>query len=415
MINFVSYIILYFVLLYTYSYYIFPIYDYVDFELNINCIKIFISIIILFLFTLLLPSKPQKVYDILINLHFIFPLFFMLVLYSAENFSSYYLLITIFCFFVIIGLNKLELPIKSIKIFKIDIFHMVNILILIAFSIFVVLIRTYKEYFNLNIFKVHEYRIQIRELQKGIFYYLVNSILPILLSILFTYFLIYRKKFLTMIIFLAFVLLFGFSSHRKYLFLPFLLYGINWIVKCKYFVSTLNFGLIILVVFAIIIDYFWLEGWVKSIVIRRFMFIPAQLNFYYYEFFSHNPKVFWTDSKWLLINKIIEYPYSLPMPMVIGETYFNNPQAHANTGWIGSGYAHAGFLGMLLYAIIVSLVFKYLDFKEKTLDKNFIVVSFSPFIVSMFLSSDLKTVFLSHGLFVYIIIISMMKQRSYCV
>jgi hypothetical protein len=182
-----------------------------------------------------------------------------------------------------------------------------------------------------------------------------------------------------------------------------------FVVKSKFSISKLIAGLIFLIIFALIIDSLWFEVWAKAIIINRFLFIPAQLNFYYYDFFSQNPKIFWTDSKWLLIGKIIDYPYSLPLQMVIGDTYFNNPETNANTGWIGSGYAHAGFFGMMIYAIIIGLIFKYLDFKSKILDKNFIIISFSPFIVSLFFSSDLKTVFITHGLFLYMIILAMLK------
>jgi hypothetical protein len=207
-----------------------------------------------------------------------------------------------------------------------------------------------------------------------------------------------------------FVLNFGFTSNKQYLFLPFFIFGIYLVLKSRFLIQKIIAGFIFLIAFAIIIDYFWLEVWAKAIIIDRFLLLPAQLNFYYYDFFSQNPKIFWTDSKWLLIGKIFDYPYSLPLPMVIGDTYFNNPEINANTGWIGSGYAHAGFLGMTVYAIVIGLVFKYLDFKVKTLDKNFIIISFSPFIISLFFSSDLKTVFISDGLLLYLLLLSSLNQ-----
>jgi hypothetical protein len=208
-----------------------------------------------------------------------------------------------------------------------------------------------------------------------------------------------------------FILDFGFTSNKQYLFLPFFIFSIYYLVlKSKFLIQKIIAGFIFLIAFAIIIDYFWLEVWAKAIIINRFLFVPAQLNFYYYDFFSQNPKIFWTDSKWLLIGKIIDYPYSLPLPMVIGDTYFNNPETSANTSWIGSGYAHAGFFGMMIYAIIIGLIFKYLDFKAKILDKNFIIISFSPFTISLFFSSDLKTVFLSNGLLLYLLLLSSIKS-----
>jgi hypothetical protein len=209
-----------------------------------------------------------------------------------------------------------------------------------------------------------------------------------------------------------FVLNFAYTSHKQYLFLPFFIFVIYMILKSRFPIQKIILGFIFLIVFTLIIDYLWLEVWAKAIIISRFLLVPAQLNFYYYDFFSQNPKIFWTDSKWLLIGKIFDYPYSLPLPMVIGDTYFNNPETSANTGWIGSGYAHAGFLGMMVYAIAIGLVFKYLDFKAKTLDRNFIIISFSPFIISLFFSADLKTVFISHGLLLYLLLLSSFKSNK---
>jgi hypothetical protein len=303
------------------------------------------------------------------------------------------------------------MPISDIAIFKINWRPLIKIFFLLSSIILGILIVTHREYFSLDITKVYMYRLQLRVMERGILPYIIHSIFPILLSFVFTYSLIYKKRFLMITVLLLFVLNFGFSSHKQYLFLPFLIFGMYLVVTSKFPVSKLIAGLIFLIILALIIDSLWFEVWAKAIIINRFLFIPAQLNFYYYDFFSQNPKIFWTDSKWLLIGKIIDYdyPYSLPPPMVIGDTYFNNPETSANTGWIGFGYAHAGLFGMMIYAIIIGLIFKYLGFKAKILDKNFIIISFSPFIVSLFFSSDLKTVFITHGLFIYMIILSMLK------
>ena len=153
------------------------------------------------------------------------------------------------------------------------------------------------------------------------------------------------------------------------------------------------------------------ELWATALIINRVFLIPAQLNFYYYDFFSHHPKVLWTDSSWLLLDKVIGYPYDLPIPNIIGYEYFNRPETSANTGWLGSGYAHAGALGVFLYAIILGLLFKFLDYKSKALNKNFITTSFAPFVVYLF-SSDLKTMFLTHGLIIYILVLMLIKEQK---
>lgn len=412
LINSFLYICLYSFLLFVYANFIYPIYSHEGYILDINNSKIFISIFLIILISLILPSKLSKVSDFFLHIQFILPILPMLVLYSAENFSSYYMFITIFCFLIIRVLVIIKLPIKYISFFKVSLRLLITISLLLSFVILIIIIITHKQYLSFDITKVYTYRLQLREVEQGLLAYIIHSIFLVFLSFLFGYSLIYKKRMMIFIVVALFVLNFGFTSNKQYLFLPFFIFGIYLVLKSKFLIQKIIAGFIFLIAFAIIIDYFWLEVWAKAIIINRFLLVPAQLNFYYYDFFSQNPKIFWTDSNWLLIGKIFDYPYSLPLPMVIGDTYFNNPETSANTGWIGSGYAHAGFLGMTVYAIVIGLVFKYLDFKAKTLDKNFIIVSFSPFLISLFFSSDLKTVFISHGLLLYLLLLSSFKLNK---
>ena len=409
LINSFLYICLYSFLLFVYANFIYPIFSYQGYILDINNSKIFISIFLIILISLILPSKLSKVSDFFFHIQFILPILPMLVLYSAENFSSYYMFITIFCFLIIRVLAIIKLPIKYISFIKVNLRLLFTISLLLSFAILIIIIITHKQYLNFDITKVYTYRLQLREVEQGLLAYIIHSI-PVFLSFLFGYSLIYKKRVMIFIVVALLVLNFAFTSHKQYLFLPFFIFAIYLVLKSRFLIQKIIAGFIFLIAFAIIIDYFWLEVWAKAIIINRFLLVPAQLNFYYYDFFSQNPKIFWTDSKWLLIGKIFDYPYSLPLPMVIGDTYFNNPETSANTGWIGSGYAHAGFLGMTVYAIVIGLVFKYLDFKAKTLDKNFIIISFSLFIISLFFSSDLKTVFISDGLLLYLLLLSSLNQ-----
>jgi hypothetical protein len=58
---------------------------------------------------------------------------------------------------------------------------------------------------------------------------------------------------------------------------------------------------------------------------------------------------------------LIEYPYELNSSHLIGYHYYNNVLTGANTGWLGSGYMHFGFAGMLIYAVIIGLLLGLVD------------------------------------------------------
>ena len=48
--------------------------------------------------------------------------------------------------------------------------------------------------------------------------------------------------------------------------------------------------------------------------VRRIMFVPAYLNFMWYDFFSTHPFMFWSDSKLSL--GLVKNPYGVPAPLV---------------------------------------------------------------------------------------------------
>ena len=45
---------------------------------------------------------------------------------------------------------------------------------------------------------------------------------------------------------------------------------------------------------------------------------------------------------------------------LVGSTYLDE-SSHANTGWIGSGYAQAGAIGVAAYSALLGMLLKYLD------------------------------------------------------
>lgn len=406
----ILYCLFFILILFIYKYYIFPIWSYEGFIWKLNFYKFIISFTLLTIITLILPSKFKKPSDILLHLQFLFPIFFMLVLYPIEDLSTSYMIFSILSFLLIMGIAKIKSPVPFLKIIHLKWKTVFLFLFSVGLSLFILLAITHKEFFSLNLAKVYEYRLLLRDIDTGIWGYLWFGIFPLVASLFLSFTLIKKKKMLVIIISIIFILIFGLTSHKQFLFLPVATGGLYFILTREKPLFWILGSLISLSLLCVLLDFFWFKVWATSLVIHRIFLVPAQLNFFYFDFFSQHPKVFWTDSKWLMLDKILDYPYDLPMPMVIGYEYFNNPQTNANTGWLGSGYAHAGYFGMIIYAIIIGFILKYLNYKARTFGTLFIVISFSPFISSLFFSSDLKTVFLTHGLIFYLFLLSTIKQ-----
>ena len=85
----------------------------------------------------------------------------------------------------------------------------------------------------------------------------------------------------------------------------------------------------------------------------------------------------------------------------------------ANNGYISSGYAHAGFIGVLIYSLILGVYLKWLNVFSKNVPHIWLTIALmvTPF-RSLILSSDLPTTFLTHGLIIATIMITLLRKQA---
>lgn len=92
------------------------------------------------------------------------------------------------------------------------------------------------------------------------------------------------------------------------------------------------------------------------LLIRREMYIPSWLNTLYYDFFSQNEKIMWTQNTFVLQN-IFDPVYDVSPLDLINSTYFQGLIPSPNTGMFAEAYMHFGVLGLLIYPLLFSAVF----------------------------------------------------------
>jgi hypothetical protein len=206
-------------------------------------------------------------------------------------------------------------------------------------------------------------------------------------------------------------LIFGLTTHKSAFFSPFLILLIYFASSGRNLTLKLNIA-VLAVVLLCLVD-FWLQtvsdkpyyGWAGNLLVRRVFFVPAHLNYLYYDFFSHNDWVLFSNSKLTL--GLLTYPYPLDAPYLIGRVYFHNDRMAANTGWAGSGYMQAGFAGLLLYAAILGIVFKYIDAcARRSGEQALTTASVAIPMYALITSGDLPTSFLTHGLYLNLLLIA---------
>ena len=404
----VLYVVFYWLLVMHYYKFISIVFGYEGFYLNINYNKVFVSqfllICISFLFFNLRLNKPSTH---LFNIMIFVSVIPMLVLWSVENLDTSFILYILLCLLVTRFTLNLRIYGRinfiNFKLFEI-LSYLLFIMVLISLFIFNM------KYFNLNIEKVYSYRYLIARNTPKLLAYLENVILKGVIPLLFLFYLFNTKNlkkivFYSMVMVLLYILIFGLTSHKFFLFLiPFELV-IYFLFRKSQNISYIILSSLIIFTAVLIFLMYWNPYLIllEDLLIRRVLFVPADINFKYYEFFSKNPFVYFSDSKFLPIRYFVTYPYNTDISHLIGREMYGHPMMAANTSWIGTGFAHMGFLGMLIYALILGLIFKYIDFFSKFLDYKFLVISFFPYVDILFLSADLKTALLTHGFLLYLV------------
>ena len=263
---------------------------------------------------------------------------------------------------------------------------------------------------NFDLTKVYQFRYRNAEIASfGVLSYTNNWTYKVFNVTLFAFALLNRRYFIAFILFLFQFFFFAASAHKGVLFLPVL-------VLCTwYYFRKTDSTVVIPVLFSAVIGltiffYFVFDDLLSSSLFsRRVFFVPASLTFTYFEFFETNPTILWSNS---ILSSIVDYPYEGSMSQVIGR-FLGQEGMAANNGFVSSGYAHAGLLGVFFYAVLIGLVLRLID--DMSFNKLPLWFAISLCVVpirSVLISSDLFTVMLTHGFLLVLLIIFFVRERK---
>ncbi len=263
--------------------------------------------------------------------------------------------------------------------------------------------------YNLDFSKVYEFRENNAKLSSiGVLAYTNNWTYKIFNIFLITFALHY-KKYLLLLLLLSFqVYFFAASAHKGVLFLPFIILSVYYYFRKTNSLTILPvaFTGILLITFA---SYYLLNDiWLSSLFSRRLFFIPAHLTFVYFDFFSENPQIYWSNS---VLSNFTTYPYDLSMSHVVGR-YLGDEGMGANNGFIASGFAHAGLFGVILYSLIIGFILRFINDITYNILPIWLAVGISVVpLRNLLISSDLFAVMLTHGFIVALILLFLTRNK----
>lgn len=395
----------------SYYFVISPIFAYSGFTFNPDTHKLIESLFITLFIAFILPWKIRKPSDFMINILFTMPVLPTLSLYWLRGENRLYTYMLIISFMVVRVVVKMTPEIKLLRIKRgIKVGWIVSLIFTITILGYLIY-RGGLRYFNLNLLKVYDFRRKVGAvINVGIFGYLNTWVFKLFNPVLISWSL-YKRRYTLFVFFTCLqVVFFGISSHKSVLFYPLLIIAL-FVLLQKY--QTMNvffltlFGAIGLTVILAIV---FKQVVPASLLIRRVFFVPARLNYAYYDFFSQEGFVYMSNS---VLSSFINYPFAYPPPQMISVYLQGHPYTWMNNGFLATSYMHFGFCGMIAYSFIVGLLLGIVD----SLSKNRLPLWFSTSLVivpffSLFTSADLTTALLTHSLGPSLIILWLFSSRS---
>lgn len=222
-----------------------------------------------------------------------------------------------------------------------------------------------------------------------------------------------RRRFGWLMLVLACqVLFFGLTSHRIVLFLPLLAIAVWLYLDRVNQLAPIPYVAALGILIALLLFRFLGIDTVAELAIRRAFFVPSGVTFQWFDYFDFHSHVYWADR---LLAPVSSGEYvRINIPRLVGEFLVPGSGSAANTGLLGAGYAHAGYVGICFYAIVLGFVLGILNSIVRSGVPLWLVAALSigPLRTAV-ADSDLFTSLLSHGLGMVVLLLWLYRERPH--
>ncbi len=387
---------------YIYVYYISPNYEYYGSYLDINLMKFiesYIYLIITVVFLNLNSRKISKYYNIILHSIMFIP---MCSVYGLMNNSRIFMFTVFICFILLFNITSLNIILPKLGKIKRKSVLFIFIPIVITIINFIWLYSKVGFSIKLNLNNIYDLRDNfgvILNNSASIFSYLFQWQGNVIN--LFWFGISYRKKnyFGIIISLLLQIWLFSANGSKTLFFSQVfcILIVIAFIRKISSYKIIISIEILQIIS---IIAMFFDKINLLAILSHRLLFIPAQLPFKFYEFFSEHGLLNFSHS---IFKRFVEYPYALSPYKLIGLEYFNSASVNANTNFLGDSYMNWGLIGMIIFTIILAMIFIFIDNISKDKDKALcLFITLIP--IYLLTNGALLTIILTSGLGISLIL-----------
>ena len=387
------------------------VYSYMGFLIDFSIIKLIESYILLALVYIFLPINGEKISNIAIQILFLLALIPILSLYALADRPRP------FVYFSIIGFC---LTVLTVKIFPGIVFRKVRLAkgpFFLAIGLFSLAVYVFLFKLNgipsLKAFSfdlVYEIR---QEVQYGFLFGYFSKWQGRVINCFLIGIALYHRKYIAVILLMGLqVILFLTVAQKSYLINPLLVIFFFYAIKKRKVMQITLAALTSVLVFSLMLIENGLWRLPASMLARRTMFVPAQISFYYYDYFSQHEKMYLSNSKVTL--GLIDNPYEDKFESnanMIGLFYLGDENIHANTGYLADAYMNFGLLGVLAFSVLLGIILVLVDSLSNGLDRRVAMAAVIGPVVSL-VNGALLTVMFTGGFLVGLLIIRVYREKD---
>jgi hypothetical protein len=345
---------------FSYARFVSPLWSYYGLSLSLNTSKLAESYVFAFVILCTLSLRrctPSSIILTFVSFFTLMPLLSIYALQDRPRSFTYAAMAMVLIILTLSSLPRIRIPTPEIKS------HVFLFLICAPIAIVYVWIlsRGGYSYFNLNIAKVYQYRGDVRaQLYVGVFGYMIHWVTHIFQVTLLVWGLYHRRWIVVSIVLLIQTTLFAMLSHKVILFSLPLIIVVFFSVKKQQSVTGLGWLCTALLVVGMAEQSYLGEPHINNLLVQRALALPAYFENEYFELFHRIGHVYWTNSS-VLLGMFMPYPFDEQPFYLIGYSAVGSHETWANTGIFGTGFMHAGIIGMLAYGVIYGLWLYVID------------------------------------------------------
>lgn len=157
------------------------------------------------------------------------------------------------------------------------------------------------------------------------------------------------------------------------------------------------------------IDWLRSSGHLTLLITRRVMITPGLVTAGFVKVFDDAPKAELGHSA---LRAFVDYPYQEDPPDLVGRWFFGDVSTHANTGWLGDGFANFGYPGMIGASLVLVLLLWTIDDAAKGLPFGFTCLFLLHPALALSESAILTTI-LTHGVFSAIVLLALAPRTGW--